>query len=174
MRSVTGRCELHPVVAEDKEYIHRGLSHPDVVRHYAVSYPTLEATQEQMDWYASITREGTGQWWAIRATSDHAFCGAIGINNIVAQHRRCELGFWLLPEHWRQGIISDVLPLVIHHAFHELGLHRIMAEVETENSASARVLQRAGFAHEGTLRDCEVKDGRHISLDVYARLNADR
>ncbi len=45
-------------------YIHRGLSHPDVVRYYAVSYPTLEATQEQMDWYASIAHEGTGQWWA--------------------------------------------------------------------------------------------------------------
>ncbi|MBL7946263.1 MAG: GNAT family N-acetyltransferase [Flavobacteriales bacterium] len=173
MRSATGRSELQPIVAEDKVYIHRGLSHPDVVRYYAVNYPNLEAVQEQMDWYASIAREGTGQWWAIRATSHHAFCGAIGINNIVAQHRRCELGFWLLPEHWRQGIISDVLPLVIHHAFDALGLHRIMAEVETENSASARVLQRTGFKHEGTLRDCEVKDGRLISLDVFARLATD-
>lgn len=159
---------------EDIHHVHRGLSHPDVIRYYAVSFLTLEATQEQMDWYATIEREGTGKWWAIRKADDNTFLGAIGINNIVAQHRRCELGFWLLPEHWRKGIVAQVLPQVMDHAFNTLGLHRMEAQVETENHASRKVLERFGFKHEGTLRECEWKDGKAISLDVFALLSIDR
>lgn len=171
MISASGRIQLRPIIAEDKVYIHRGLSHPDVIKHYAVSFPTLEATQEQMDWYAGLERDRTGQWFAIIATENADFCGAIGINNIQQEHRRCELGFWLLPEHWCKGIIREALPLVIHHAFHTLQLHRIVAEVETDNAASGKALVQAGFNHEGTLHECEWKDGRPISLDVFARLN---
>ena len=171
MISGSGRFELRPITAEDKVHIHRGLSHPEVIKHYAVSFLTLEATQEQMDWYAQLEREGTGQWWAIRSVGSGEFVGAIGINNIVQHHRRCELGFWLLPEHWRKGIIREALPVVMDHAFNTRGLHRIMAEVETDNPASAKALLHAGFAHEGTLRACEWKDGRAISLDVFAALN---
>ncbi|HMQ75253.1 MAG TPA: GNAT family N-acetyltransferase [Flavobacteriales bacterium] len=161
---------LHPITPADIAHIHRGLSHPEVIRYYAVRFMTLEATQEQMDWYATIEREGTGKWWAIRSTADDTFLGAIGINHIHPEHRRCELGYWLLPEHWGKGIISGAIGQVLHHAFHTLGLHRVVAEVETENPASARVLLKNGFRHEGTLHECERKDGRWISLDVYAKL----
>lgn len=171
MVTPSGRYELRPVVAEDKVSIHRGLSHPEVIKHYAVSFLTLEATQEQMDWYATLEREGTGQWWAMRSTASGEFLGAIGLSGIVKQHRRCDLGYWLLPEHWRKGILREALPLIIDHAFNKLGLHRIAAEVETDNPASANVLVHAGFKHEGTLGECEWKDGRSISLDVFARLN---
>jgi len=77
----------------------------------------------------------------------------------------------LLPENWGKGIISGAIAQVLHHAFHTRGLHRVMAEVETENTASARVLLKNGFRHECTLRECEWKDGRWVSLDVYALTN---
>jgi len=169
MHTGTGRYTLQRITADDKVHIHRGLSHPEVIKHYAVSFLTLEATQEQMDWYAELERTGKGQWWSIR--QEETFLGAIGINNIHRAHRRCELGFWLLPEHWRKGIISEALPLVIDHCFNTLALHRIMAEVETGNPASAKALLRAGFVHEGTLHECEWKDGLPLSLDVFASLN---
>ena len=40
---------LHPITPADITHIHRGLSHPEVIRYYAVRFMTLEATQEQMD-----------------------------------------------------------------------------------------------------------------------------
>jgi len=167
----TDRLVLRSITAADIGHIHRGLSHPDVIRHYAVSFLTLEATQEQMDWYATLEREGSGKWWAICSAADDVFLGAIGLNNIVQAHRRGDLGFWLLPEHWRKGYIAEALPAVVDHGFRVLGLHRIVAEVETENPASANALRRAGFMHEGTLRECELKDGRYLSLDVFGLLN---
>ena len=165
---------LHPITPADITHIHRGLSHPEVIRYYAVRFMTLEATQEQMDWYATIEREGTGKWWAVRSAEDGEFLGAIGINVIHPEHKRCELGYWLLPEHWGKGISSEALGRVLDHAFHTPGLHRVTAEVEPENSASARVLLKHGFRHEGTLRECERKDGRWISLDLYAKLAPDQ
>lgn len=166
----TPRLLLRPFGPGDLENVFAGLSHPEVIRHYGVSFATLEATQEQMDWYASIEREGNGQWRAICAKEDGAFLGAIGLNNIVQQHRRGEIGFWLMPEHQGKGYISEALPVIIEHGFSALGLHRITAEVETDNAASAKVLVKGGFVHEGTLRECEWKDGRTISLDVFAKL----
>ena len=47
-------------------------------------------------------------------------------------------------------------------------LKRIEAEVETENGMSKRVLKKLQFAHEGTKKDCEIKNGQYISLDIYA------
>jgi ribosomal-protein-alanine N-acetyltransferase len=167
----TQRLLLRPFGPADLENVFAGLSHPEVIRHYGVSFTSLEATQEQVDWYDSIEREGTGLWRAICAKEDGAFLGAIGLNNIVQHHRRGEIGFWLMPEHQGKGYVSEALPVIIEHSFGALGLHRIEAEVETENAASAKVLLKAGFAHEGTLRDCEWKDGRSISLDVFAKLS---
>lgn len=166
----TQRLLLRSFGPADLENVFAGLSHPEVILHYGVSFATLEATQEQMDWYASIEREGTGLWRAICTKEDGAFLGAIGLNNIVQQHRRGEIGFWLMPEHQGKGYISEALPVIIEHGFSALGLHRITAEVETDNAASAKVLVKGGFVHEGTLRECEWKDGRVISLDVFAKL----
>ena len=168
MRSA--RLLLRPIIEADRENVFRGLSHPDVIRHYAISFESLEATRVQMEWYAQLEREGTGRWWAICSPDNSTFMGAAGLYGIVPRHRKGELGYWLLPEHWGKGVMTEALPLVLDHGFRTLGLHRIEAEVETENKASRRLLLKHGFQHEGTLRDHEIKDGSYISLDVYARL----
>lgn len=169
MKLPNARLSLRPIVEGDLESIFKGLSHPDVIRHYGVSFQSLEATRGQMNWYAQLERDGTGIWWAI-CSRDDAFLGAIGVNGIVKAHRKGELGFWLLPEHWGRGYISEAMPLVLDHGFGRLGLHRLEAQVETDNIASRKVLERCGFAHEGTLRECEVKNGRFVSLDVFSCL----
>jgi len=158
---------LHPIRSSDLGVVFRGLSDPRVTHHYGVHFNSLEEARTQLDWFADLERTGAGRWWAIR-DGEGEFLGAIGINGIVREHQRGELGFWLLPEHWGQGIMARVLPVVIDRAFRELGLHRMVAEVETENAASARVLQRAGFTREGVLHDHEWKNGRWVSLEVWA------
>lgn len=167
-------CTLCPIVAADHALVFRGLSHPQVVRHYGVRFDTMEAAREQMEWYARLEREGTGKWWAIRSADEAVFFGAIGVNGIVPTHRKGEVGFWLLPEYWGQGIIGSVLPMVLEHAFGVLDLHRLEAQVEPENAASRRVLEKVGFRYEGTLRECELKDGRFLSLDILSMLATDR
>ena len=61
----TSRLTLRPIVATDIEQVFQGLSHLDVIKYYGVSFLTLEATKEQMKWFADLEENETGQWWAV-------------------------------------------------------------------------------------------------------------
>lgn len=166
----TSRCLLRQIVASDQGDIYRGLSDPEVVRYYGVRFDTYEATAQQMAWYEELWEKGTGMWWAVCAQDTGEFMGAIGLNDLKMEHRRAEVGFWLLPGWQGQGIMQEVLPEVVKYAFNVMGLHRLEALVESENGPSVRVLQGCGFRHEGTMRECEWKDGRWVSLEMYGLL----
>jgi ribosomal-protein-alanine N-acetyltransferase len=158
----------------DKPKIYQGLSHPDVIRYYGVSYQTYEDTQVQMDWYDYLLVSETGIWWAIcDRTAPETLIGACGFDHLERSHRRTETGYWLLPDYWGMGVMSECFPAIIRYAFSELDLHRIMAVVETENAGSRRLLEKLGFNYEGTHRECEIKNGAFISLDYYALLSTD-
>ncbi len=54
-------------------------------------------------------------------------------------------------------------------AFDELGLHRVQAAVVPENTASARVLEKAGFREEGLARRYLFLDGQWKDHRMFAR-----
>lgn len=163
----TSRLMLRSFVEDDTAFVFKGLSHPEVIRYYGVRYRTLEDTRIQMEWFDSLRKEGTGIWWLIADHEDQVGYGAIGINSIHPLHQKAELGFWLLPEYWGQGIIPEAGALVVQHAFEALKLHRLEALVETENDASKKVLKKLGFHFEGTMHECERKNGNWVSLEMY-------
>lgn len=170
----TPRFRLRRIVPSDIGVVFRGLSDPAVIAHYGVSYPTLEATQLQMDWFEQIHAAGTGAWWGISEPTPGApLIGACGLNDIHAEHRRGELGYWLLPGSWGRGIATECVGTMLGHAYGPMGLHRVAAEVEVDNHASRRLLDRLGFRLEGIRRDYERKHGSFIGLMMYARLATD-
>lgn len=164
------RLLLRQFTDKDLEHVYRGLSHPEVIKYYGVSYASLEETKEQMKWFADLEKSGSGIWWAITSAEDDTFFGATGLNNLTKEHRKAELGFWLLPQFQKKGIIRESVPMVLNYAFEVLNLHRIEAIVETENVASAKALENLEFQHEGRMRDFEVKNGHFISVDIFSRL----
>lgn len=161
---------LRPFRQSDLENVFGGLSHPEVIKYYGVNFTTLEATQEQMDWFKGHEQNGTGQWFAICSPDNRLFYGAIGLNDIKKEHKKGEIGFWLLPDYWGRGIITEAMLAICDYAFKQMNLHRIEAFVETENVNSKKVLQKFGFAHEGTMQGCEIKNGKFISIDIFAKL----
>lgn len=166
----TERLLLRQFAESDIDNVFKGLSHPDVIKFYGVSYTTLEQTIEQMKFFADLEKNGTGIWWAVCSLDNKTFYGAGGLNNLSKEHKKAEIGFWLLPEHWRQGIMTETIPIICRYGFEQLGLHRIEGLVETENINCKKALEKLDFTHEGTMKDCEVKNGKFISLDIYARL----
>lgn len=167
----TERLLLRRFIPEDLANVFRGLSHPEVIRHYGVSYKTMEETQEQMDWFAGHEANGTGIWWAVCRKEDGEFVGAGGLNDLDQVHKKAEIGFWLLPTHWGKGYMKEAFPRILDHGFQALGLRRIEGFVEHDNGNCKRALHKVGFQYEGTMRDCEFKDGKYISVDIYAQLN---
>ncbi len=170
----TARCTLRRIGPADKPWVFEGLSHPEVIRYYGVSYRTLEETQAQLDWYDSLLESGTGIWWGICFTGDPGrLIGACGFNEWHRAHHRTEIGYWLLPGYWGQGLMSECLPAIIDHAFTAMRMHRIVAVVEPPNAQSAHLVQKLGFRYEGTLRQCELKNGAYIDHAYYALLKGE-
>jgi ribosomal-protein-alanine N-acetyltransferase len=167
----TNSLLLRQFVSSDLENVFKGLSHPDVIKYYGVSYDTLEATKAQMQFFADLERYRTGIWWAVCSSDNKTFYGAGGLNNLNQEHKKAEIGFWLLPEFWNKGMMKEAIPFIYNYGFQKLRLHRIEALVETENSNCKRIMAKLDFKHEGTMRDCEIKNGKLISLDIYAKLN---
>lgn len=163
------RYILRGILPSDVQNIYLGLSHPEVIKYYGVSYESLEATQEQMQWYANLEENNTGKWWAIvNKQNQDEFIGAIGFNDVDFQNQTSEIGFWLLPQYWGKSIVREVIPLVLEYGFEQMSFSKIMALVETENANCIRVLKHLQFQLEKTLTDCEIKNDRLISLVVYS------
>lgn len=169
----TDRLDLRQITEADLENIFNGLSHPEVIKYYGVNYSSLDDTWEQLEWYAELERTHTGIWWAITLAETGKFCGAIGYNNLSREHKKAELGFWLLPEFWGKGYVQEAMEVVLDHGFRNLNLHRIEAFVETENKSSQKALQKQHFQQEGILRDSEIKNGKFISVAVFSKLKSD-
>lgn len=163
----TERLLLRPIVDSDIQNIYRGLSHPLVIKHYGVSFDSLEATKEQMEWF----EDSPQFWWAICSLDNQAFYGAGGLNDLSQEHKKAEIGLWLLPDCWGKGIMKEAMPLICNYGFDELGLHRIEGFVDSDNQNCKRAMAKLDFDYEGTMKDCEIKNGRYVSVDIYAKLN---
>ncbi len=166
----TERLLLREIVPGDIDVVFKGLSHPEVIKHFGISFLTLSATQEQMDWYANMIKNDTGRCWAISSPDNQIFYGVCTLNFWKKEHRKAETGYWIFPEYWGKGIVPEAMRSVFQYGFSEMNLHRISAEVEDDNRASISVLKKMGFVYEGTLRECEIKNGRFVNLDLYAFL----
>jgi [ribosomal protein S5]-alanine N-acetyltransferase len=166
----TSRFLLKQILPSDQAFIFNGLSHPDVIPFYGVQYDSFEATKAQMEFYDNLWSEKTGCWWKVVDKQTLTPVGACGMNAYNATHEKAEIGYWLLPEHWKKGIMSEVMPVMIDHLFNNWKLHRLEAVVEDGNDTSSKLALRFGFKYEGTLRESEVKQGRRLNLQMYSLL----
>jgi len=109
-------------------------------------------------------------YFAIEATGRVA--GGIGYTlHTDVERVGAEVGYWLGPEFWGRGIGTAAVCAITRHAFldHE-ELQRLYAVPFARNPASARVLQKASYRCEGTLRQSVIKDGQILDQWIYAIL----
>lgn len=162
----TERILLREIENSDIEHVFKGLSNPDVIKHYGVSFQSLEATKDQMEWFADAKQK----WFAICSIDNKIFYGAGGLNDISKEHHKAEIGLWLLPKYWGKGIMKEAMPLICNYGFEELNLHRIEGFVDSQNLNCKNAMSKLDFVLEGTMRDCEIKNDEYISVDIYSRL----
>ena len=167
----TDRLILRKILPEDKQRIFEGLSDDKVIEYYGISFKTLEKTQIQMNWFEEIQNNDRGIWWGIAFKDSKELIGACGFNDWQKEHKKIEIGAWLLPAYWGKGIIPEAINLISEYAFNIMGIHRIEGIVETNNIKCKKMLKKLNFVYEGTLRDSEIKNGKYVSLDYYSKIN---
>ena len=81
--------------------------------------------------------------------------GCIILYDVDFKNKNTEISYWLGPKYWNQGIVTEGVKLVLNFAFRKLKLHRIWANVFSDNPDSQKVLKKVGFKKEGYHReDC--------------------
>lgn len=102
---------------------------------------------------------------------DREACGGIGARLHAGEKAHsAELGYWLGRRHWGRGHMTRIVAAYLEWVVPALGLLRIEANVLDTNPASARVLEKNGFAEEGCRRSAIRKpDGLH-DLRLFGRI----
>lgn len=77
----------------------------------------------------------------------------IGVANLgqisYRSFQNAYLGYYADVNYARQGLMTEGIHLVMNYAFYTLGLHRVEANIQPDNQASIRFIQRLGFRLEG-------------------------
>jgi ribosomal-protein-alanine N-acetyltransferase len=101
-----------------------------------------------------------------------AAVGTIGFEHLVRDaEKTADLGYWVDRAQRGRGIASHAVVLAVEYAFSGLGLDRVRANVEPDNIASRRVLERTGFQLAGR-HSMEIA-GRRVDHLVFERVVAD-
>ncbi len=110
--------------------------------------------------------------WAIMA--EGALAGSIGVFRQHNIHRfTAEIGYFLGESYWGQGLGTAAVKTACAFIFENTDILRIYADPFAYNTASCRVLEKAGFLFEGLLRKNAVKNGRVLDMKLYARVKED-
>lgn len=114
--------------------------------------------------------EGSGVQLGIERREDGAVIGSCTLFHLDAQSRHAECGYVLLPSAWGKGYASEAMTALLDWGVDALDLHRVEADIDPRNVASARVLERLGFVHEGHLRERWIVAGEISDSWLYGLL----
>jgi RimJ/RimL family protein N-acetyltransferase len=81
-----------------------------------------------------------------------------------------EVGYWLGEPFWGRGFATEALRRFTSYAFEHFRFERLEAWIFATNPSSGRVLEKAGYEREATLRRSAFKDGHFLDCHLYARL----
>ncbi|MGB3456785.1 MAG: GNAT family protein [Litorimonas sp.] len=103
-----------------------------------------------------------------------ALVGAANLTHVErAAAQSAKLGYWVAQSQAGRGYARAAVRALTDFAFDTLSLHRVEAAVQPDNAASVRVLEAAGYTHEGTARGLLKINGAWADHAVYARLRGD-
>lgn len=106
---------------------------------------SIEAALDEM----LYTNEDSFYWTVREKQTDH-FIGLVSLN---PHHDGLylEVSYQFLPNWWGKGYATEAVQLIINHALNELKLRKIVAETQTANTSSCKLLERLGMELERTI-----------------------
>ncbi len=145
------------------------IGNPAVLRNLRDGIPYPYTEEDARAFILEMIEADPNQAFAFAITVDDHAIGSIGIYRQGNIHSRtAELGYYLAEPFWGQGIATQAVRMACDAVFDHTDILRIFAEPFVYNTASCRVLEKAGFQLEGTLHSNAVKDGRVLDMQMYA------
>lgn len=151
------------------------LNHPrihETTENIPYPYTQAHATQWIQRQTDIADQFGKPHLLAIR-NSNTDLIGAVGISASDPQSYVAELGYWLAPQYWGQGIMTEAVEVFVQYAFTDLHLLRLWTRVFEFNPGSQRVLEKNRFQLEGIQRQHLYRNGKFWDDYLYGLLKSD-
>lgn len=123
--------EMRQLIADEND--------EDIKQAYREMFEFSVSNPEKRQWYAAWFIEHDGL-----RVGDLCFKG-------LDTDGRVEIGYGLLPEFWGRGYATEAVRAIIQWALIQPGVIAIEAEIEVNNVASRRVLEKSGFVPTGQI-----------------------
>ncbi len=158
----TERLTLRPLLDSDAANISLFVGDKRVAMNLAVvPHPYPEGAAESFIAY-SRAPETSEVIWGIAL--DSALIGVISIS--PNEGNTGNIGYWLAPQLWGGGLMSEALKAVVGYA-REAGFKRLFADVHQGNESSAKVLMKNGFSYIGEAETYSISRGGMVKAWEY-------
>jgi len=172
MELTGSRCMLRPWRSGDADALVKYANNASVARNLRDRFPHPYTLRDAKGFIQSCASVRPHASFAIVVAEEAV--GAIGISpGSDVERFSAEIGYWLGEPLWGRGITVEAVQLMSAYAFEVCRMLRLFALPFAENRQSTRVLEKAGYTREGTLRSSAVKNGVIRDQALYALVNPD-
>ena len=161
-----GDYEARDFCACDREVLEEILAirnTPEVARWMYSAHITHKGHFEFVE---HLKLDKTQRYWAILHNGY-----ILGVGSLTRmRHQHAYLGIYTNPKATHithKG--QEILKIIEHIAFEELGLHSLFLEVMSTNARAIDFYTKAGFGYNGTLQDFVVSDGRFCDVLIMSK-----
>ena len=162
-------CTIRPWRLEDKEALARILNNKNIWDNLRDSIPFPYTERDAEEYINAMLSADPTKTFAFAITVGEEVVGSIGVFRGEDVHfRTAELGYYIAEAWWGRGVCTEAVKQTCRYVFEHADILRIFADPYAYNKASCRVLEKAGFQFEGTLKANAVKNGKVQDMRMYA------
>lgn len=161
-------CEIRP---DDAPKIQNIRSNPQILEFMdRAPLESISAAEAFIRTLSENFQAGKSVYWGLVQKSTGELIGTGGFHRWESATGEAEIAYELLPPFWRRGFISQALHEMLMFGFLEMGLRKIVANVNPQNLASRRVLEKFVFRQVACLKENFYFNGKYLDTAVYWRL----
>jgi RimJ/RimL family protein N-acetyltransferase len=170
----TERLVIRPITLADVDDLHAFQSDPDVVRYEPFEPRTRDEVVEKATKFSqALTIAGDGDFWnlAVERADTPGVIGDLYFKLSSVEHGTGEIGWTLHRAHQGRGYATEGASALLDLAFGVLERHRVLANLDPRNTASAALCRRLGMRQEAHFVEDLWFKGAWGDTAIYAILD---
>lgn len=162
-------CRIREWKLEDSASLAAMLNNKNILNNLRDGLPCPYTVNDAEEYIAAMLSADKTRTFAFAIEANNEVIGSIGVFRCDNIHSRtAEMGYYIGEPYWGKGFGTSAVEQTCKYIFEHTDIIRIFAEPFAYNTASCRVLEKAGFQLEGILHSNAVKNGNILDMKMYA------
>ncbi|MDE6625862.1 MAG: GNAT family N-acetyltransferase [Lachnospiraceae bacterium] len=164
-------CKIREWRMTDAENLAKLLNNKKILDNLRDGLPYPYTVKDAEEFITAMLRADQDKTFAFAITVNDQAIGSIGVFRCENIHfRTAEMGYYIGEPYWGKGFGTSAVEQACSYIFQHTDIIRIFAEPFAYNTASCRVLEKAGFQFEGVLRSNAIKNSQILDMKMYSRI----